>query len=302
MAAETLSCAVFGNVTLDIICRTVDDVPRHDSIAFQEAAVTPGGCASNTAIQLAQLGETVYLIAWTGNDRAADLLESTWKEQGVSAEFVRRAEGLGTGVSVGLVDSDLQPRFIHTPGANSLLNADSLNVESLLEKGVGFLHVAGYFVLPGLLEDGFAGPLSRLRESGIHTSLDVVTSPAMDHPEVLWPLLPHLDALLCNRREAEIITGVGDPGEAAGILHERGARNVIVKLGPEGCWLSEDGRGKLIPGIQVADPCDTTGAGDAFAAGLLAGLRQGLDLVAACGLGNQLGAAATAYLGAVQLV
>jgi len=52
--------AVLGNVTLDIICKSVDDVPRHDSISFQEAAVTPGGCGSNTAIGLAKVYQAIY--------------------------------------------------------------------------------------------------------------------------------------------------------------------------------------------------------------------------------------------------
>lgn len=301
MAAEPGPIAVFGNVTLDIICMTVDDVPRHDSIAFNEAAVTPGGCASNVAIQLAQLGEPVLLIACAGTDQAASFLEEAWAQQGVNASLVGRVEGLGTGVSVGLVDSDLQPRFIHTPGANAALTPASLDPRLLVQQGVSCLHVAGYFVLPGLLEPGFDRPLAGLREAGITTSLDVVFSPAMKQPGPLWALLPHLDVFTCNRWEAEIITGQAEPASAAGALADRGARAVVIKLGPQGSLLFQGGEELLIPGLPAPDPVDTTGAGDAFAAGMLAGLRRGLDLADACRLGNQAGAAATAYLGAVRL-
>lgn len=301
MTAEPGLIAVFGNVTLDIICKTVDEVPRRASIAFQEAAVTPGGCASNTAIQLARLGEPVCLIARTGADQASSFIREVWEQQGVDAGFVQNVEGLGTGVSVGLVDSDLQPRFIHSPGANSLLNSKSLDPEAVISKGIKYLHVAGYFVLPGLLEDGFDEPLSRLHEAGVHISLDVVTSPAMEEPAPLWPLLPQLDVFICNRWEAELITGLEDPVEAARSLSERGARAVVIKLGAEGCYLFEGGKEFLIPALQIKNPLDTTGAGDAFAAGLISGLRQGLNLPGACRLGNQIGAEATTYLGAVRL-
>jgi len=301
MTAEPGPIAVFGNVTLDIICKTVDDVPRHDSIAFQEAAVTPGGCASNTAIQLAQMGEPVTLIACTGDDLAANFLEEAWQTQGVDTTFVRKIEGKATGVSIGLVDSDLQPRFIHTPGANSALGPDSLDTEALIDRGVSALHVAGYFVLPGLLSAGFAEPLARLREGGLRTSLDVVTSPAMKEPDMLWPLLPHLNIFTCNQYEAELITGLPEFEEAARSLSDRGAQTVIIKLGSRGCYLFQDGRGNHIPGMEVEGSLDTTGAGDAFAAGLLSGLCQDLDLRAACRMGNEAGARTTTYLGAVDL-
>jgi len=301
MAAKKGTIAVAGNVTLDIICKTVDDVPRHDSISFQEAAVTPGGCASNTALNLAQQGEKVYLIACTGDDLAAGFLFQTWEKFDVDARLVKRHKNQTTGVSVGLVDSELQPRFIHTTGANRYLTHLSLDPGTLTQLGVGFLHIAGFFVLPGLLKPGLEGILSEFQAENIHLSLDVVTSPAMYSPQVLWPVLPALDLFLCNQREAEILTSGNDPQQAAAFFHDRGAAAVIIKLGSRGCWLSVSGSGTLIPGEKTTQVLDTTGAGDAFAAGLIASLRQGRDLPDACQEGNRLGAAAVGYLGAVKL-
>jgi len=293
--------AVLGNVTLDIICKTVDDVPRHDSITFQEAAVTPGGCGSNTAIGLARAGETVYLIACIGDDDAADILCQTWDRTGVDIRFVQRFKNQGSGVSVGLVDSDFQPRFVHTAGANAKLQPESLEPDRLKELKVRLLHVAGYYVLPGLLDPGFKDMLSLVQKCGIFTSLDVVISPAMDKPEFLWPLLPYLNLFLCNLREAEFLTGYGDPQSASEEFHARGAAAVIIKLGSKGCWLSELGQGILIPAPQVENVIDTTGAGDAFAAGLLAALQKGEDLPDACRAGAIMGSRTVQYLGAVKL-
>ena len=293
--------AVLGNVTLDIICNSVDDVPRHDSISFQEAAVTPGGCGSNTAIGLSREGEKVYLVACTGDDLSADLLHQTWEKIGIDTSFTKRFTDQGSGVSVGLVDSDFQPRFIHTAGANKYLRPESVQPEKLKEQGVGFFHVAGYFVLPGLLNAGFEQKLSLLQEKDIFVSLDVVTSPAMEKPEHLWPLLPFLNLFLCNLREAEILTGHGDPESASGVLHQKGATAVVIKLGSKGCWLSEKGLGKLIPAPLVNNVIDTTGAGDAFAAGLLAALRKGENLDEACRTGIHLASKTVQYLGAVNI-
>lgn len=300
MNENNKAIAVLGNVTLDIICKTVNDVPRYDSIAFQEAAVTPGGCGSNTAIGLAREGKAVYLIACTGDDDAGDILNQTWDRMGVDTRFVQRFKKQGSGISIGLIDSDYQPRFIHTSGANANLRPESLKPVILKELEVQLLHVAGYFVLPGLLVPGFEDVLSLAQECGIFNSLDVVTSPAMESPECLWPLLPFLNLFLCNLREAEILTGYDDPESASAEFHAKGAAAVIIKLGSKGCWLSESGQGLLIPAPQVENVIDTTGAGDAFAAGLLTALRKGENLTGACQAGVHIGSRAVKYLGAVK--
>ena len=301
MGTDPGSILVVGNVTLDIICKTVDDVPRYDSIAFQDAAVTPGGCASNVALGLAQLGENPFLVACLGDDQSAEFLLDTWKEQGVDTRYLKRIPGKGTGVSVGLVDTDFQPRFIHTSGANADLKAPILGRKIFKELEVRYMHIAGYFVLPGLLEPGFTDTLAVIRKSGVFISLDVVRSPAMNNPEFLISLLPHLNVFMCNQQEAEIISCISEPARAARAFQEWGASALIIKLGAEGCYLAAPEIGIQIPGIQVESVVDTTGAGDAFAAGLLAGLKKGLDLKQACQVGVQQGAKTTGFLGAVQL-
>jgi len=301
MRTDSGSILVFGNVTLDVICKTVDDVPRYDSIAFQDAAVTPGGCASNVATGLARLGEKPLLVACMGDDQTADILVDAWEKQGVDARYVKRIPGKDTGVSVGLVDSDFQPRFIHTSGANAELKGETLNLDIFKEQRIDFMHIAGYFVLPGLLKSGFADTLARVQEAGVFISLDVVRSPTMKTPESLWNILPNLDLFMCNLQEAEIMTGVSDPAGAVSVFQEKGARSVIIKLGAEGCWLADADRAMHIPGIEIKQVVDTTGAGDAFAAGLVSALRQGKDIEEACRFGAKQGAFTTGFLGAVQL-
>ena len=301
MENEIQAIGVFGNVTLDIICKTVDDVPRQASISFQEAAVTPGGCASNTAIRLSQGGERAYLIACVGEDDASELLRQAWKRTGVDFRFVHRVPGITTGVSVGLVDSDLQPRFVHTSGANGKLTKEFLDPNELIKEGIGFLHIAGYFVLPGLLDMEFSDRLKKVRDKGIFTTLDVGSSPAMENPEYPWPLLPHLDLFMSNLQEAGLITGCGEPHSAAAYLHQRGSRGVIIKLGKEGCFFSSGEEEVHLPAPRMKKLIDTTGAGDAFAAGLLAGLRQGKEIPDACLMGNEWGSKNVQFLGAVKI-
>lgn len=294
--AEIMSAVVFGNVTLDIICRTVDEVPRYESISFDQVAISPGGCGSNVAMGLSSLGVPTSLVARCGDDNAAIIIERYWHDAGLDLRYLRKVAGVPTGTSVGLVDSNFQPRFIHTSGANAKLSIEDLDVQNYKVDGARVLHIAGYFVLPGILDPKMAEKLAEARQLGILTSLDVVHSPRMKSPGSLWPCLPHLDIFLCNAREGWELTGEEQPKAIAQALHKRGANTVIIKLGSEGCWLDSDSfQGQLVaPKVKVVD---TTGAGDAFAAGLLSSLIKGDSLDNACRMANQAAAKIVGSLG-----
>jgi len=293
-----IETAVFGNVTLDIICRTVDEVPRYESLAFDQVVISPGGCGSNVAIGLSALGVQTALIACIGADEASGLVRHYWNRFKLDQRFIRANEGYPIGTSVGLVDSDAQPRFIHTPGANALLTVDAIDLPALSSEGVRVLHLAGFFVLPGILDGRLPETLVRVQQMGILTSLDVVRSKRMQDPTLLWPSLPYLDIFLCNAHEAWRLTGEEQPVAASRALRSRGARNVIVKLGQEGCWLESADFSGRIEGLQV-EVVDTTGAGDAFAAGLIQAIISGRSLAEACRAGNAAGARIVQKFGAI---
>lgn len=295
-----MDALVFGNVTLDVICYPVNEVPRNDSISFDDVTVSPGGCGSNTAIGLAALGISTGIVARTGNDDSADLLFRYWERLGLNTNFVQRTPEKPTGTSVGLVDDNFQPRFIHTSGANHGLTASIIDPLALVTTGVSFFHIAGFFVLPNLFEN-VGQKLSELRSYGVTTSLDVVFNERMEDPhlrEALWDALPHLDYFLANDHETFRLTGESDPTMAAAILRERGANNVVVKLGAEGCFVLSDEFTGVVPAFKV-NVVDTTGGGDAFAAGLIAALARGANVEDACKSGNQAGAQVVQKLGAI---
>jgi len=289
---------VLGNATLDVICYPVDDVPRHDSITFQRSIVSPGGCGSNVAIGLASLGVPAGLAATIGDDDAALLLETYWDKVGLDWRYVRRIPGDHTGVSVGLVDTDLQPRFVHTSGANAWLDSSALDLKGICELGCRSLHVAGFFVLPGLLKDPFAASLAEAKIAGLEISLDVVQTPRMDDPSYLWACLPYVDFFFCNLSEAKRLSGIDDPEIAGRFFRDRGAGAVCVKLGNNGCMLDSDDFRGIVP-AEVVDVVDTTGAGDAFAAGFVAARLAGMQVEDACKAGNAAGARVVSSLGAI---
>jgi len=293
-----MKAAVFGNVTLDIICRTVDEVPRHHSIAFDQVLISPGGCASNVAIGLCSLGIQTLIICHLGKDEAADLVRTKWNKFNLDQKFVKQIPGKNTAVSVGLVDSDAQPRFIHTPGANATLSSSDLVVFDLIDEKVKILHIAGFFVLPGLLDGLLPDKLRQARQAEIFTCLDVVYSPKFWNVDFLWPCLPEIDVFFCNKKEAEMITGQREHESAAKYLMNRGARTIIIKLGDQGCYLKSEGLEILIPAVKTS-VIDTTGAGDAFAAGFISTWLKGKSLQEACKAANNAGAITVAASGAI---
>jgi sugar/nucleoside kinase (ribokinase family) len=289
---------VFGNVTLDVICKTVNDVPRHESLTFDQVAVMPGGCGSNVALGLCALGVPTALVACIGSDESASMVRNYWGRFGLDQRFVHIVPDQPTGTSIGLVDSEAQPRFIHTSGANALLNVDTLDIPALSAEGARILHIAGFFVLPGILDGRLPKRLAAAQECGIVTSLDVVRSKRMQNPDLLWPSLPYLDVFLCNAHEAWRLTGEEKPENAGRSLRFREAKNVIIKLGIDGCWLENAIFSGRIEAPRV-DVVDTTGAGDAFAAGLIHALLNGEKIESACVSANQAGAHIVGSLGAV---
>lgn len=300
MINTKLDAIVFGNVTLDILCYPVNEVPRYESIAFEQVTVSPGGCGSNTAVGLASLGVPTGLVARTGDDEQAEMLYRYWQRVGLDTRFVQRTPGRSTGTSVGLIDDQFQPRFIHTSGANRGLDASAIAPQVLADHGARFFHIAGFFVLPNLFEQ-VAEKLAELRTLGLNTSLDVVFNVRMKDPKLrqaLWAALPQLDYFIANEQEAMRLTGEEDPRRAAAELQARGANTVIIKLGADGCYALGPGFNGQVPADTV-EVVDTTGAGDAFAAGLIAALASGANLEQACAAGNRAGGRICTQLGAI---
>lgn len=293
-----MDAVVFGNVTLDVICLTVDDVPRHESLLFDQVAVMPGGCGSNVAVGLGTLGISTALVCCIGDDAPGRIIKEYWQKAGIDLSFVKHILNKSTAVSIGLVDSNAQPRFIHTPGANALLTSDDLNISKYIDFGIRLLHIGGFFVLPGIVDDQFPRKLAEARKNGIITTLDVVRSVRMSNPSLLWPCMPELDIFLCNQAEAGKLTGHENIEEASIYLRKKGAAAVIIKLGENGCWVDSDEFIGIIPTPKV-EVVDTTGAGDAFAAGLIAALVKGKKLKEACEEGNKAGARMVTKIGAI---
>lgn len=264
-----------------------------------EARITVGGGgqAANTAAWLAHAGADVTLVAAVGDDHAGRERIAELRAAGVHCA-VRAHAGAATGSVVVLTSAD-ERTMITDRGAALLLDPADVSAAVEAVPGATHLHLSGYPLLhPGSRSGGLAA-LAAAREHGLTTSVDAASAEPLRQlgAQAFQDLVRGTDLLLCNSDEADVLAGAGPAEEQAPRLTTI-ARNVVVKRGADGAvWASRDGVLRSVAGVRVP-PLDPTGAGDAFAAGLLAAWCSGADPAAALTAGAALGAAAVQMIGA----
>lgn len=266
-----------GSVTTDVIVSPADSVPTPGTLrAVDSVSTHVGGCAANAAMDLAKLGVPVLLSCKVGADSFGDFVEKTAAESGVDVRGVVRDPAVSTTVSIVCVSSTGERSFLYNPGSTSAFVKEDVPDELLQEADIVF--VAGAMLLTKFDGEPCAALLRRAREMGKTTVMDT----AWDFEDIWLPkvraALPELDLFMPSLEEAAKLTGESDPHRIADRLFEMGARNVIVKVGKDGALICPAGQERmLLPTYRSIKPVDTTGAGDSFCAGFLAGLAQDWD-------------------------
>ncbi|TFG48614.1 MAG: hypothetical protein E4H40_04385, partial [Candidatus Brocadiia bacterium] len=162
---------------------------------------------------------------------------------------------------------------------------------------IKILHLSGYSFQDQNSRNNAVDLIEVAHQYGVSISLDPSYWYAKkyhhDHPQ----LLAKIDILLPNLEEARLMSGKEDPEEACLALHELSPKVVIVKLGDGGCLLSENQQIEHIPAFPVEKVVDTTGAGDAFCGGFLAGVLKGFSAAEAAVIGNAVASKIVASVG-----
>jgi ribokinase len=282
---------VLGDVMVDVVAllsgplALASDAPA--TIRFHG-----GGSAANTAAWLAADGAEPVLIGCVGDDARGRHAYGELRMAGVDVRLAVDPD-LPTGTCVVLVGPEGERTMVPDAGANDALKDEDLP-DGLLEAG-GHLHVAGYALLREGSRPAARAAIGRASKAGMTVSVDPSSS-ALLSSEFL-DFAAGADLLLPNAAEARSLTGRGDPERAARALAERFAE-VVVTLGAEGA-LWTDGRELLrATPIPVEAVKDSTGAGDAFAAGLLSTRLAGAPVSEALAAGCELAARAVTTAGA----
>jgi sugar/nucleoside kinase (ribokinase family) len=284
-----------GIIVADAIASPVDELPETGRLALVDSVqLHTGGCALSTASALERLGVPTALCGCVGDDLLGGVMVREAQVRGVDTTGVMLTDVL-TSASVVLDASDGERTFLHNPGASGALTAE--NVEGALAASAArWLHIGGALVLPAIDGEPTARLLEGARGRGIATSLDPV-----DDPTGTWDRLhgslPHLNAICPNLTEARGITSQETPEDCAAWLLDRGVERVAIKMGREGAYAADARTAAFVEPFRI-QARDETGAGDAFAAGLIYGLLHEWSMEAAVRLGNAVGALSTTGIGA----
>jgi sugar/nucleoside kinase (ribokinase family) len=288
--------ACLGVHIVDILARPIAEPPlaggRH---MVDGVRITAAGTAAGTSVDLAKLGAEAVALGAIGDDELGELLVQMLGRHGVDTTRLVRKQGAQTSVSILLIGEDGERRVVvRLPGANSHLTLADVDFDAIAEADL--LHVGGVDVLGKFAGDPLLEVMAFARSREVPTSLDVLGPCDERIAERLAPALRDADYFLPNADQLSGMTGCSDPSKAAAALRRLGVGCVVATLGAEGSLVSS-GRGEaLLPAFDVP-VVDTTGCGDAFAAGFIVGVLSGQDEESAAWLGTAAAAQVVQGLG-----
>ncbi len=284
-----------GIIVADHVSSPVTHLPAAGELVLaDQLLLTIGGCAANVAVDLTRMGVAAAVVGRVGADIFGKVVADLLREQRVDVSALTITPGQDTSQTLIVNVRGEDRRFIHTFGANIAFKPEDIPADRVARCKV--LYLGGYLLMPEVRPERLAPVFAAARKAGAKTVLDVVTPGPGDYLPWLTSLLPQVDVFLPNNHEAELITGEKDPVKQAEMFHRLGAATSIITLGDKGSVLI-DGKQRLRADTFQVPFVDGTGGGDAFAAGYIAGLLQGLDAADCLTMGSALGASCVQAIG-----
>jgi sugar/nucleoside kinase (ribokinase family) len=284
---------IAGNLIVDYV-KEIDIFPEEGLLSnILSLSRSVGGCAANTAADLAVMDEALHVcaIGCVGDDENGEYVINCLNTFGVDTQHIYKV-GAPTSFTDVMSVVKGQRTFFHARGANA-------HFETIPESALNcnILHM-GYALLLEKMDAPYADygtkmafELAKARSKGVKTSLDVVSEAGERFQEIVLPSLPHCDYIIINEIEASLITGIrlrenniiidSNMPIALQKLLTAGVHELAVIHSPEGGWAMDIGRRTAFqPSLCLPEGSimGTVGAGDAFCAGMLYGLYQGYEL------------------------
>jgi sugar/nucleoside kinase (ribokinase family) len=286
-----------GACILDVLGRPVETIPPgQGSVRLAEIRATAAGTAAGPAVDLAKLGASVRVIGALGDDLIGDIVAAAMARHGVdTAGLVRKKEAQTSATILPIRPNGERPA-LHVPGATRLFSRTDIDLEHIT--GSRALLIGAPDALAGLTGQELADVAKAASSQGALVAVDVLRPGRPQDLERLAPLLGQADWFLPNADQLLALTGRASLAGAMDDIVALGTRGVAVTLGADGCLVAtrQDPAAMALPALKV-DVVDTTGCGDGFTAGMLAGLLLGADPVDAAWLGVACGSLVATGLG-----
>ncbi len=284
--------AVIGSFVVDLMARTPHLPEPGETVLGSFFRAGPGGKGSNQAIAAQRAGCNLAFSTKIGQDAFSAIALDAFQRDGISQEYVFQDPQAPTAVAlIGVDEQTSQNEIVVVLGACSTFNSQDLKALDTMLDGCEYLL---------LQQEINADALEQIIRMAYAKEIRIIlnTAPVQQIPEDLYPMLYLVTP---NEVEARILTGVAceDPDgceKAAQAFFRKGVENVILTLGKRGAYVNDRNQQVFLENYDVP-VLDTTGAGDAFNGGLLAGLSQGMDLMQAAAYGNVVSNLAVTKLG-----
>ena len=286
--------AVIGDINLDIIAFHRDLPSLGGESIAEKTYLTPGGSAANVAYALTLLGVETLLISCVGEDAVGSILVERLREVGVDTTLIQRTSSEPTGVTyVAVVEGERT--MLACRGANKYLDYSKIDETSLTE--VNLVHVSGYSLTEGRQRETTEELLENLKNKDYVTiTLDLCRPIAEFNKQEIGKTLTGFDYVFMNMNEFSILKKNLGLVSVNQFAQELGC-TVILKKGRMGCEIATPtGYAVDIPSFESSS-VDSTGAGDAFAAGFIYELLRGSSLRKCGETANKLGALAASVIG-----
>jgi sugar/nucleoside kinase (ribokinase family) len=301
-----------GNALVDILTQISDDslleqlqLPKGSMLHVDAATslrygeilqqygfdMAAGGSSANTMSGTAKLGVETGYIGKVGRDERGQFFEDSMRQTGVKPLML--TTNTPTGCAEAIISPDGERTFATYLGAALELSPDDLKPE--LFDGWDILYVEGYLVFNRPLVDR---ALEIAKSKGMKVAMDLASFNVVEaNRDYMMDLIRNsVDIVFANEEEAKALTGLEDP-EAS--LHEIASMCdiTVVKVGPKGAYVQH---GDMVVKVDPipAKVIDTTGAGDMWAAGFMAGLVKGETLEKCAQMGAILAANIIEVIGA----
>jgi len=279
--------AVVGSLIVDLVFHADRRPEPGETFTGSDFGMYLGGKGFNQAIACHRLGAQVTLIGRVGRDHFGGLFTDRLAEEDMTTEFISRDAQAGTGVASPIVFPDGENSIIGVPRANRFVTTSDV------DRARAAIEAADILMLQlEVNPDASRHAAGLARKHGTAVMLD--PAPAHLHVGIEgW----HLDFLVPNEVEVQMLARGQDASGFARRCLETGLRAVVISEGSQGATVVDSRGSRSFPAHRVP-VVDSTGAGDAFRAGLAVKLAHGIDIDVAARYAGACGALACTKIGA----